>query len=123
MSVEIPKAGYPALIRMVSDPIGPNEHPIAWIVGQRHPIDEKMTIVRMFFGDDGVEVYSMPNDNGAKFSRSLIPLYRIRIADEVMPADIFADEMAHAEGEDEDDEPESPEEPLPELKIPTAASS
>jgi hypothetical protein len=75
------------------------EEPLTWIVSQKHPLDENITIVRMFRTEDGVEVYCVGYDNGI---RCLLPTHQVRFIEEGMPIDLFIEELAVAEsGEDE----------------------
>lgn len=100
----------------------PSSEPIAWIVGQLHPRplsgDASMRVMRILFGDGGVEIFSMSGD-GKTGIRNFLPMSGIRLAEEVMPPAMFAREMTKAEAEgnetgepdDPDDEPDEPEEP------------
>lgn len=79
------------------------EEPLTWLVGQKHPLDENITIVRMFRTPEGVEVYSFGYDNGI---RSFLPVHQVRFIEEAMPIDMFIEELAAAErGDDEPDGP------------------
>lgn len=84
------------------------EEPITWTVGQRHPLVPDMMIVRMFVDRGGVEVYSHDGKNGM---RNLIPMSFVRLIEEVMPLDLFAEELSAAEAESDDDGDEGDDEP------------
>jgi len=77
------------------------EEPLTWVVGQKHPLDENIQIVRMFRAEEGVEVYCVGYDNGI---RCFLPLHQVRFVEEGMPIDLFIDELALAES-DEEEEP------------------
>jgi len=65
----------------------------------------------MFVNSGGVEIYSRDGTSG-KGIRNLVPMSQVLLVEEVMPMDIFAEEIASAEaGEDDedDDEPETEE--------------
>jgi hypothetical protein len=51
----------------------------------------------------GVEIYSIA-ENREDWLRHLIPMRSIRLVEEVMPFEMFVDELAAAEGEDDDDD-------------------
>ena len=135
--IQLAPAGFPMLTRMLSDPLFPptetktvacphckqnlavnvpvpsskeKDEPIAWIVGQQHPLMPEMEILRMFIEDDGVMVYSVSKDKRAG-SRNLVPMKSVRLTEEAMPLDVFAEELADAEGEDDPGEPGEPGEP------------
>ena len=87
-----------------ADPI---DQPITWVAGQPHPLVPNMTVARMYVEEGGVDVYSHDGRNGM---RHFIPMDTIRLIEEVMPLDTFADEIEDAEeraiDDDDDDEPE-----------------
>lgn len=139
-TVNLAAPGYPMLTRMVSDPLFPDtkqqvmacphckqnlsiplpsadkQEPVTWIVGQPHPLVPDMKVMRMFIDGGGVEVYSVSNDGKAGM-RNLVPIGSVRLTEEAMPLDVFAEELAAAEEEDEDPETELPEEPPPALPV------
>jgi hypothetical protein len=85
------------------------EEPLMWVVSQKHPLDENITIVRMFRTEEGVEVYSVGYDNGI---RSFLPMHQVRFVEEGMPIDLFIEELAIAESGEEEPEPGEPTDPL-----------
>jgi hypothetical protein len=84
------------------------EEPLTWVVGQKHPLDEDIQIVRMFRTEEGVEVYCVGYDNGI---RCFLPTHQVRFIEEGMPIGLFVEELAMAES----DEEEPPGEPDPGL--------
>jgi len=143
-TIHLPPPGYPMLTRMVSNPLFPDtksqvmacphckqslsipvpppgkEEPITWIVGDRHPLVPDMKVIRMFIDDTGVEVYSVSADGKAGM-RNLVPITSVRLVEEAMPLDVFAEELADAEEDDSGPEgPESPEGPDPDPAPPPA---
>jgi hypothetical protein len=117
----LPEPGYPMITRMISNPIfsesGAKDdpailEPIIWVVGNPHPFVPKMKITRMFLDRGGVEVYSAP-DNREVGMRNLIPMSWVRFVEEAMPIEIFIAELAAAESDDPEDDPEEPEELKP----------
>jgi len=120
--IELPTPRRPLVMRVLSNPLfhdtGPE--PITWTVAQPHPLVPDAKIVRMFSSDIGVEVYSVVND-GKTGMRNFIPMTTVRLVEEVMPIEEFADELFDAE-EDDDDEPDEPDdepEILPEEPAPS----
>jgi hypothetical protein len=110
-TIELPQPGFPMLTRMVSNPLFLDDkgEPKTWIVGQPHPLVTSMKVMRMFVADGGVEVYSV-SDDGKAGMRNLVPMATVRLTEEAMPLDVFADELAAAEGFDEleGEEPSQP---------------
>lgn len=122
---ELPEPGFPMLTRMVSNPIFPSgepvgkEEPITWILGKPHPFMPGMEVMRMFVDRGGVEIYSVSSDRHSG-TRNMIPMTQVRIIEEAMPLDVFIEELAAAEGDD--DEPDDPDEPVdPETPEPAPA--
>jgi len=132
-TVALPEPGYPMLTRMITDALFPEtqeqvvgcphckgsitvsknagkEDPLVWIVGQTHPIAPNRTVMRMFIGTVGVEVYSVSSDG--KATRNLVPMDSVRLTEEEMPMEVFIEEMTDAELDDED-EPDPDPEPAP----------
>lgn len=129
----LPPMGYPAVTRVVTlcplDELRKNE--ITWTLNQPHPIIEGCRIVRMFDGDAGVEVYSVSADGTPM--RNRIPSMMIKLVEEAMSMEVFIEEIARAEsdddddgndGDDEDDEggPETGTGPIAPLSAPAASS-
>ncbi len=99
------------MTRVLTDVLLGAGEPIAWVIGEGHPLATGWQIRRMFVDDNGVEVYALSAD-GKHGMRHLIPMARVRLVEEAMSLDVFIDELAAAEESDDDDdlEPE-PEEP------------
>jgi hypothetical protein len=102
------------LTRMISNALFPesgrgalDSEPITWMVSQPHPLVPDMRVVRMFVDRGGVEVYSVLSD-GSKGMRNLIPMNWVRLIEEVMPLDVFVEELAAAESDEDDDDPNDP---------------
>ena len=129
--LQIPEAQPPILTRMISNAMFPKivddeltgkkvrrEDPLAWLIGQPHPLVPKKIIIRMFLVRGvGVEIYSASEDM-LEGIRDLIPMAHIRLIGEEMPLDIFVEELTLSEAgadADEDDDSDSDPEPGPEL--------
>lgn len=86
------------------------ENPIiTWAVGSAHPFVKDMKIVAMFISDDFIEIYS--SDGNKSGMRELEPIRRVRFIREMMPFDVFVDELGNAERENGDEEEEDETEP------------
>jgi len=115
--IELPKAGYPMLTRMVSDQLfppdvpGAKEEPITWAIGNPHPLVPELKVVRMFVVGGGVRIYSATAD-GRGGMRNFVPMARVRLTEEAMPLDVFVDELEADEDDNESVDPE-PEPPAP----------
>ena len=123
---QTPPVRYPRIALMATDNIDGSAMPISWAIGELHPLDGGMRVVAMFINDDLVEVYSADPKGGGM--RELVPLHRTRIIREIMPPDVFNDELGRAElGDDYIDEPDEEEElddspnPNPSPVSPTAS--
>ena len=107
--IALPEPGFPMLVIMVTDNLVPTpgdskaakEEAVNWAVSKPHPFVAGMRIMRMFIDRGGVEVYSM-SDEGTCM-RDLIPMARVRITQEAMPAEVFVEELTIAESADPDD--------------------
>lgn len=86
-------------VRVYSKP-----EPVTWAIGQLHPLVPKMKVVRMFVGEDSVEIYSLSED-GAHGVRNSIPLSAVKLVQEAMPLDVFVSELEDAEAGDEEGVP------------------
>jgi hypothetical protein len=84
------------------------EEPLTWVVGQKHPLDGNIQIVRMFRAEEGVEVYCVGYENGI---RCFLPTHQVRFVEEGMPIDLFIEELAIAESDDDELGPGDPTEP------------
>lgn len=107
-AVELPQPGYPMVTRVISNALFPEngqEAPVTWVVSHPHPLVPTMRVVRMFIDRGGVEIYSVSAD-GKNGMRNLIPMSWVRLVEEAMPIDIFADELYDAETGDPDPDPE-----------------
>jgi|GEM_PF-2362727 len=149
-TVQLPVSGPIMVTRMISDRLFPDSaqrvvgcphckqnisvplpadkdpEPVTWIVSQAHPLMPDMKVIRMFIIDTGVEVYSVSND-GKSGARNLVPMKSVRLTEEAMPLDVFADELEQAEddnfpGAGDDPEPGDPDpgdpEPQPGRPLP-----
>lgn len=93
-SVMLPEPGYPMLTRMLSNALFPDmtSGSCSWIFNEPHPLVSEMKVVRMFVVDGGVHVYSAPS-NGI-CTRSFVPMGWIKLIEEVMPLDVFVEQLA-----------------------------
>ena len=93
-SVEIPEPGYPMLTHLLSSPLFPDMAPgnCSWVVDEPHPLVPEMKVVRMFVVDGGVHVYSAPSSGIC--TRSFVPMGWIKLIEEVMPLDVFVEQLA-----------------------------
>jgi len=93
-TIELPEPGYPMLTQMISHALFPDMTSgiCRWSVDQPHPLVPEMKVVRMFVVDGGVHVYSAPNSGIC--TRSFVPMKGIKITEEVMPLDVFVEELA-----------------------------
>ena len=93
-SVEIPEPGYPMLTHLLSSPLFPDMTPgnCSWVIDDPHPLVPEMKVVRMFVVDGGVHVYSAPSSGIC--TRSFVPMGWIKLIEEVMPLDVFVEQLA-----------------------------
>jgi hypothetical protein len=115
-TVELPAPKFPMVTRVVSSALFPEdtpqgtrkEDPVTWVISHAHPLVPNVKVVRMFSDQWGVEIYSI-SDDGRNGMRNFVPRERVRLVEEAMPLDVFIEELAAAEAdEDEPDEPEPP---------------
>ena len=120
-TLQIPAASYPITNRVIStapmplDPPAPNvpaaQH-LMWEIGKKHPLLPTADIIRMFsVPGESVEVYSKHDmkEGGSVGMRNTIPWHSVRLVEEIMPGDVFIEELTEAEdARDEVDEPEAP---------------
>ena len=112
-TIQLADPNYPMVSRVISDPLFPDSKEVTWVVGSPHPLIPDLKVVRMFVDSGGVEIYSVSSDNRAGM-RNLVPMAHVRLAEEVMPLTVFAEELQAAEEEgNEPDEPEPEPEPEP----------
>jgi len=115
-----PAPGVPMIVRMVTEPLKKGSDPIVFALSSPHPLanDPNIKVIRMFVVEapDGVEVYSALADGSAGM-RDRIPWSRILVVGEAMPIDVFVDELAMAEGEEEE-APETPAAATPTPAVP-----
>jgi len=123
-TIELPQPQFPMLTRFISNALFPenrrgvlDSEPVTWTLSQAHPLVPDMKIIRMFVDRGGVEVYSVSAD-GSKGMRNLVPMNWVRLIEEAMPLDVFVDELAASES-DEDDDPEDLVDPEPDPEAPT----
>lgn len=150
-TLQLAQPVFPMLALVVSDPIFPTElrqsagcphcgkefqlarpvddskQPITWTTGRPHPFIKNFTVVRMFRDDLlNVEVYSAAV-NGEGAMRDMIPVDKIRLAQEAMPVEVLVDLIAEAETDKEEDfgdeEGVDEGEGSPEAAPPSAAST
>jgi len=150
-TVQLPEPGFPMLTRMVSDAFFPEtkqqvmgcphckqsismpapsdkdkQEPVTWLVSKPHPFIPDMKVMRMFIDRGGVEVYSVSGD-GKSGIRNLVPMGSIRLIEEVMPLDVFVEELTAAENDDpdpDDPDPGDPGDPEPApAPLPATAAS
>lgn len=113
MTIELPPAGFPMLTRVISNalfPPAPQEEggPVVWVLSKPHPLVSSAVVVRMFVNSGGVEIYSRDGTSG-KGIRNLVPMSQVLLVEEVMPMDIFAEEIASAEAGEDDEDDDDPE--------------
>lgn len=111
------------LVRVVTDSFPTDDDDgkkklITWILNYPHPLANGAKILRMFFEDGGIEVYS---SDGHMYVRTFVPERYIKFFDETMSEETFVDEVAASEEEDEPDLPE-PDPAEPEPDPPAAAA-
>ena len=92
--IEIPEPGFPMLTQMISHAPFPDMPSgiCPWVVDQPHPLVPEMKVVRMFVVDGGVHIYSAPN--AGVCTRSFVPMSGVKLTEEVMPFDLFVEELA-----------------------------
>lgn len=110
---ELPEPGYPMLTHMVSNALFPDMQSKAmkckhcdasisllidksvWTIDGPHPLVSEMTVVRMFIVAGGVDVYSVSKEDSKVCMRSFVPMGGIRLIEEVMPLDVFLEELSN----------------------------
>jgi hypothetical protein len=98
---------YPRIVLMATENVDGSDIPTSWIVGQKHPLAPKLTVVAIFIHEDMVEIYSADGGGGM---RENVPVSRVRLIREFMPPDVFKEELTHAEaGYPDDDDDELPD--------------
>lgn len=115
--VDLPPPGFPMVLIVITDNIaetGGGKSTIHWMVSKPHPFVPNMLVARMFADSTGVEIYSSPSDGKGSCMRDVIQMSRVRLVQEVMPPDVFIEEIADAESED-DEEPAGDDGPEIEL--------
>jgi len=105
--IELTPPGFPMLKLMISDMVISNdskEGSLIWAFGKQHPFVPEANVVRMFIDRGGVDIYSVSQDAKSAM-RDHVPMHHVRLIQEAMPIDVFAEELAEAEaGEDDDDD-------------------
>jgi hypothetical protein len=106
-TIELPPPGYPMVVMVITDDLTDNSKPrIHWVVSKAHPFVPDMNVMRMFPDREGyLEVYSVSSDGKAGM-RDLVPMIHVRLAQEAMPLDVFAEELYDAEAGDDADDPD-----------------
>ncbi len=102
--IKLPQPQPPIVTRVLSDNLAAaaGGDPLLWVVGAAHPMDKQSKVVRMFVYERVVHVYTSREGNCV---RNVIPLARVRLVEEVMPVEMFVEELQAAEdGEDPDDD-------------------
>jgi len=120
-TLEIPKAEYPIVNRVITDhpfptepvqgvPVDPHRPAaLIWNLGSPHPIVNNLKIVRMYVVPGiSAEIYSASED-GKMGVRNAIPWPQIRVVEEVCDAESFVAEIVAAERDDDDDDDPDPE--------------
>jgi hypothetical protein len=108
---DLPEMRYPMIMTMITDGIGANDPPLTWKVGEKHPLEGGMRVVAMYTNGSVVEVYSLftavaPTKWGV---RNLVPTHHTRLIWEMMPLDVFGEELARSEAGDDDDDDDEPD--------------
>jgi len=121
-----PSPDSPMVVLMMSEPVDPTARdPLVWRTGDKHPIAPTGKIIRMFYNEDGVDIFSTSPDVKEGGMIDYIPMKHVLIITRAASLDVFARELELAEyGEDDDeddeDEPEDPEtETVVEISAPT----
>jgi hypothetical protein len=107
----LPEPGYPMLAHVVSNALFPEmqsgsvncqacsaavavpSDKSIWSVDDPHPLVPELKVVRMFIDNGGIEIYSVTED-GKSCTRNFVPMDWIRVTEEVMPLDVFVEEVA-----------------------------
>jgi hypothetical protein len=118
--VSIPPAEYPMVNRAITNALfsesstapglPPREDPVTWMCNQPHPLVPQMKVIRMFYiRGVGLEIYSLPDSEQSQIPpmRNFVPTHWVRFVEEIMPAEIFVEELAYSEaGGDDDPDPD-----------------
>lgn len=111
-TLELPRPNFPMVLRFVSKPIFTDTgEGVTWILGKPNPITPGAVIMRMFFVRGlGVEIYSSPQigEEGGCM-RDTILQDRVLMVNEVMPPEVFVEEITLAEAADDEDDVEEEE--------------
>ena len=104
--LELPEPNYPMVNRVLAEnpfpPSGGSVELLWFEVGKPHPLSSEQSVVRMFFqtGENGVpfgiEIYCAVQ-GGKVGGRSTIPWSLVKLVEEVMPAEIFVEQITDAE--------------------------
>jgi hypothetical protein len=121
--MQLPAPNFPMVTRVISSAMFPPEpladgslppprdpEPVSWMFMQPHPFVPSLRVVRMFMVPDGVAIYSAA-DGHAEGMRNIIPMHWVRFVEEMMPIEMFVEELALAEESDEPDDPNAPQGP------------
>lgn len=117
--IRLPPPEFPLLTRLISESLLPREvvigtrrgnqgqpveiteqreSAITWTLHSDHPLIPDMKIVRMFYTEETVDIYSVSKD-GKNGVRNIIPVNRVRIIEEIMPIELFVEELTAAEAD------------------------
>jgi hypothetical protein len=111
----------PKVMFVISNSLSPEatkNEPIAWAVGQPHPILPGMSVIGMFVvPGEGVEIYAA--SAARKGVRSFIPMHWIRYVHEEMPFETFSEEFEAAVAGVDDEDDDGDFEDVPEETTPT----
>jgi hypothetical protein len=109
-----PNERRPVLTRVVSSsPFHEDPREVTWMLTKAHPFVDTMRIVRMFIGDDCIDIYSADDKGGM---HNLLPMHTVRLVESAMPFGVLMDELDQAEADDPDDPDGDPEDEEPPLQ-------
>ena len=118
--LEPPGVIYPQVVRVISNPIFPNEQKnvLTWSLGEDHPFIKGAKIFRMYADLDGVDIYYLIMEkDGMSPRQHRIPRELVRLVDKEMPPAVFIEELRIAEeaklDDPEDDDDDEPDEETP----------
>ena len=106
--VELPDPAYPMVTRVVTDALMGGNGIWEWAIARAHPSEKELKVMRIFLTEEGIDVYAITTD-GKGCARYSIPDRFVRMIEEAMPLDMWADEMANAEEDKDGVDPEEPE--------------
>jgi hypothetical protein len=123
--LELPKAEFPYVMRVLADPPFPAassvaqptpgsappapapQQPLLFMLGKPHPFINEAQVIRMYILDGwGVEIYSR-NADGQIGLRHTLPWHLVRFVEEAMDAQTTVAEIIEAEAEPDTPEPQA----------------